>query len=128
MKVFDATKPFGKEAFEKEIKAYVHLEGAWGKLVPKPRFVSEAFGVMFLGMQMAQPAPQDACINDWGMVLDELETKYKFRHLDVFTGERGSDWRNLMTVYDGKGKYHPIVIDLEDYEIFDQVEDSKSVK
>ena len=119
MKVFDATKPFGKEAFEKEIKAYVHLEGAWGKLVPKPRFVSEAFGVMFLGMQMAQPAPQDACINDWGMVLDELETKYKFRHLDVFTGERGSDWRNLMTVYDGKGKYHPIVIDLEDYKIID---------
>jgi len=77
---------------------------------------------------MAQPAPRDACTDDWAMVLDELGTKRKFRHLDVFTGARGSDWQNLMAVCDEKGRYHPIVIGLEDYEICDQVEESKSVK
>lgn len=55
------------------------------------------------------------------MVLDELETKYKFCHLDVFTGEQGSDWQNLMALYDEKGRHNPIVFDLEYYEFFDQV-------
>lgn len=63
LKFFDATKPGGKELSEKEIKVYVRLEGAWGKLVLKPRFVSHAFGLFFLGMQMAQPAPQ-VCLGD----------------------------------------------------------------
>ena len=66
---------------------------------------------------MAQPPPKDACMDDWRNVLDELERKYRFRHLDVWTGERGDDWQNLMVIRDGKGGDRPIVIDLEDYEL-----------
>jgi hypothetical protein len=54
---------------------------------------------------------------DWGKVLNELETKYKFRHLDVWTGERGDEWPNLMIFKDTKGRIRPIMIDLEDYEL-----------
>jgi len=117
VKVFDATKPGGQDAFEKEIKAYLHLEDAWGQLIPEPRLVSFAFGMWFLGMQMARPPPEGARLDDWGKVLDELERKYKFRHLDVWNGERGDDWQNLMVVKDKEGRDRPIVIDLEDYEL-----------
>ena len=27
-----------------------------------------------------------------------LEKTYRFRHLDVWTGERGDDWQNLMVL------------------------------
>lgn len=83
-------------AFEKEIKAYYYLEYAWGELVPEPRFLSFAFGVWFLGMQMARPPAENACMDDWGRELDELERKYKFRHLDIWNGERGDYGQNLM--------------------------------
>ena len=117
VKVFDATKPGGQDAFEKEIKAYLHLEDVWGELVPQPHFVSFAYGAWFLGMQMARHPPKDACLEDWGEVLDTLEQEHKFRHLDVWMGDRGDDWRNLMVIQDQKGRDRPIVIDLEDYEL-----------
>lgn len=117
VKVFDATKPGGQEAFDNEIAAYIHLQDVWGDLVPKPRFVSSAFGARFLGMQMAHAPGDDACPQDWAGVLEKLEKKYRFRHLDVWTGERGADWRNLMVIRDKDGVDHPIVIDLQDYEI-----------
>ena len=117
IKVFDSTKPGGQEAFNKEIAAYIHLQGVWGDLVPRPRFVSSAFGARFLGMQMAHAPGDDACPQDWAGVLEKLEKNYRFRHLDVWTGERGDDWRNLMVIRDKDGVDRPIVIDLEDYEI-----------
>ena len=117
VKVFDATKKGGKEAFDNEIAAYLHLQDAWGKLAPVPKFVSCAFGVHFLDMQMAHDPPGEACSGDWVNVLDELEKKYRFRHLDVWAGERGDKWRNLMMIQDDEGVDHPIVIDLEDHEI-----------
>ncbi|CAB9524249.1 expressed unknown protein [Seminavis robusta] len=74
VKVFDATKPGGQGAFEKEIKAHLHLEDAWGQLIPEPRLVSFAFGMWFLGMQMARPPPEGARLDDWGKVpLDVVE-------------------------------------------------------
>ena len=118
VKIFDATKPGGQEAFDKEIAAYTHLQGAWGKLVAFPKFTSFAFGVWFLGMQMAYPPPVHATSQDWANVLELLEKKYRFRHLDVWTGDRGDDWQNLMVLKDDDGgAVRPIVIDLEDYEI-----------
>lgn len=114
VKIFDATKPGGQEAFDKEVAAYTRLQDAWGEVVPHPKFISHAFGVWFLGMQMAYG---DAISEDWADVLDALEKKHRFRHLDVWTGERGDDWRNLMVLKDGEGVLHPIVIDLEHYEI-----------
>ena len=117
VKIFDATKPGGEEGFDNEIAAYTHLRDAWGKLVPFPKFISFAFGVRFLGMQMAYPPPADARSQDWADVLELLEKKYRFRHLDVWTGERGDDWQNLMVLKDDAGAVRPIVTDLEDYEI-----------
>lgn len=117
IKVFDSTKPGGQEAFNKEVAAYIHLRDVWGNLVPEPRFVSSAFGARFLGMQMAHAPGDGACPQDWAEVLEKLEKKYRFRHLDVWTGERGADWRNLMVIRDKDGVDHPIVIDLQDFEI-----------
>ena len=117
VKIFDATKRGGQEGFDNEIAAYTHLRDAWGKLVPFPKFISFAFGVWFLGMQMAYPPPADARSQDWADVLELLEKKYRFRHLDVWTGERGDDWHNLMVLKDDAGAVRPIVIDLEHYEI-----------
>lgn len=49
VKIFDATKPGGQEAFDKELTAYTHLRDAWGELVPFPKFVSSAFEFVFWG-------------------------------------------------------------------------------
>jgi hypothetical protein len=54
VKVFDTHKKKGMEAFLREIKAYEHLKEAWGNLISTPKFTAEAFGVIFLGMQMAE--------------------------------------------------------------------------
>lgn len=118
VKIFDATKPGGQEAFDKEVAAYTHLRDAWGELVAFPKFTSFAFGVWFLGMQMAYPPPAHATSQDWANVLELLEKNHHFRHLDVWRGERGDEWRNLMVLKDDDGgMVRPIVIDLEDYEI-----------
>jgi hypothetical protein len=79
----------------REIKASEHLKQDWGRLVPTPKFTAEAFGVIFLGMQMAEHPTQSARIEDWDdVVLWELEEKYGFRHLDVNGGERGPFLQN----------------------------------
>lgn len=47
----------GEEGFSKELgAAYKILEKVWGKLVPKPMFLSESIsgGVCFLGLQLGQ--------------------------------------------------------------------------
>jgi hypothetical protein len=117
VKVFDTLKNKGMEAFLREIKAYEHLKEAWGNLVPTPKFTAEAFGVIFLGMQMAERPSQTARVEDWDYTLLELEKKYGFRHLDVDGFGRGPGLHNRMILRDGTGLARPIVIDLEEYEL-----------
>lgn len=61
VKIFDATKAGEQEAFDKEVAAYMHLEQAWEELIPFPKFISLAFGVWFLGMQMASSGQLRPC-------------------------------------------------------------------
>lgn len=46
-KQFVTNKEDGLAASDREIRAYEHLNQAWGKLVPTPRFVSAALGSSF---------------------------------------------------------------------------------
>ena len=117
VKLFDSHKNNAREAFLREILAYKHLAAVWGRLIPIPKFTAEAFGVIFFGMQMAERPPHGAEIQDWDDVLQELEEKYGFRHLDVNGCERGPSFQNRMVLRDPSGCTHPIVIDLEDYEL-----------
>lgn len=119
LKLFDSSKNNGWEAFMHEMEAYEHLGAlgdAWGRLVPTPKFTAEAFGVSFLGMQMAESPSQSDCEEDWDDALFELEQTYGFRHLDVDGSDRGPDCRNRMILRDKTGCRRPIIIDLEEFE------------
>ena len=116
LKLFDTTKPGGSEAFEQEIEGYKHLSSTWGVLIPAPYFVCFAFGVAFLGMQLAESPKAGSHPEEWYSVVEELEEKFRFRHLDVFTGDR-DEMRNLMVLRREDGSEQKVVIDLEEYEL-----------
>jgi hypothetical protein len=120
LKLFDTHKNQGREAFQREMKAYQHLKAAWGRLIPTPKFCAEAFGIVYLGMQLAEPPPPSARIEDWDSVLLKLEEEYGFCHLDVGCRGRGWGLYNRMMLRDDTGELRPIVIDLEDYELVDR--------
>jgi hypothetical protein len=118
LKLFDTHKNHGRQVFWREMKAYQHLKAAWGRLVPTPKFYAEAFGIIYLGMQMAEQPPSSARLEDWDSVLLQLEEEFGFIHLDVDCGDRGLGLYNRMMLRDDEtGELRPIVIDLEEYQL-----------
>ena len=115
VKQFDTWKNDGFNACKREIAAYAHLKEAWGRLVPSPRLLSEAHGVIFLGMQMAEHPPDTAQENEWDEVIDELCRVYSFRHGDL-EGDPRSCPHNRMVIRGPVGT-QPVFVDLEDYEL-----------
>jgi hypothetical protein len=116
VKIFDLTKGSGWKDSLKEIQAYESLKGAWGVLIPTPKFLARACGCVFLGLQMAErPAPNTSS-KQWDGVLRKLEEEYGFRHLDVDSYDRMGKFHNRMVLRDHDGHTRPIIIDLEQYE------------
>lgn len=132
-KVFDTTKGNGLDAFKRETQAYEHLRGAWGRLIPTPRFiVTNTTMVLFLGMDLAEEPTDDDDRECWDGVLEELEADFGFRHLDVDCDLLEAYWRNRMWLANANKteaeEWLPIVVDLEDYELVDHVSQAPNAK
>ena len=74
-------------------------------------------GVWFFGIRLVHDSPRGACLEDWGSVLDELDSVCHFRHLDVMTDEAQAEWTDLKVIRDNSGVSLPVAVDLENYEI-----------
>ena len=117
VKLFDTNKGNGWEAFWREIATYNALQEAWGRLVPRPQFIAEAFVVYFLGLQKSEPPPENTPVEEWDSVLEELEKPYGFYHLDMEPPGRNPFHNRMMLRDKDTDRLQPIVIDLEDYEL-----------
>lgn len=86
VKQFDITKNF--RSYEREVLAYKQLESVWGKLVPKPELISASpsGNVRYLGMTLGTSPEGGVGEDEFLEKIYELETRFKFRHLDVFSG------------------------------------------
>jgi hypothetical protein len=82
VKQFDLSKNF--QCYEREVKAYKHLgKTAWGKFVPKPKFIasSQSGMVRFLGLELGTPV-EDYYKSGVGIILTQLDIVYNFTYLD----------------------------------------------
>jgi hypothetical protein len=115
LKQFDVGKD-GIEGFENEIAAYERTEEVWGKLVPKPYFVSEtpSGGVKLLGLQLGSSI-DDSLVDgnemwkQWQQAHAVLEHDYGIRHNDAESG------RNSILIDDGQGHQQLAIIDFESW-------------
>jgi hypothetical protein len=112
VKLFDMIKDY--KWFEREVKAYEHLEKVWGELVPRPYFISEMYGgvIAVLGMQLGRDPNTDDkhFYRERARLFSKLLHDYGFDHLDT---DRG----NVIYIRDGKGKERLVAMDLESHEI-----------
>jgi hypothetical protein len=115
LKQFDLSKGGGPR-FQSEASAYSRLREAWGKLVPRPLFLSESVSgnVTFLGLQLGRPfADIDGKllprIDD---LLEQIRQLYGIQLLDAC---------NLNFIYlpSEDGTEALAAIDLEDHELVD---------
>lgn len=111
LKQFDIRKD-GEDGFQKELVAYARTQAAWGKLVPKPFFVSEtpSGGVKLLGLQlgrnMNKSEVEDPDIgNQCNVALDTLRDEYGIDHNDPGNA--------IMLKSDGRDRV--AIIDFEDW-------------
>jgi hypothetical protein len=118
LKQFDLSKG-GEPRFQAEATAYAKLQPAWGKLVPKPLFISESASgnVTFLGLQLGRALTHADVVSGPSMqsLVEEILQSYGVQLLDV---------RDLNFVFLPRqdGTEGLAVIDLEDHELvaFDQ--------
>jgi hypothetical protein len=111
MKQFDIGK-LGDAPYRKEISAYIRLQDAWGKLVPKPIFLSESpsGGVKFLGLQLGRMPNEFDDLAGWDQILRSLKQEYGIRHNDA-------EERNMIFIADSvTGVERMVAIDLEDWD------------
>jgi hypothetical protein len=111
VKVFDIYKDY--EWFEKEVRAYDHLQAVWGILVPKPHFISNMSGaVALLGMQLGRDPNSDdkGFAEEHACLFSKLLQDHDFDHLDT---DRG----NVIYIPDDQGKERLVAMDLEHHEI-----------
>jgi len=114
VKRFDMIKDY--KCFEREVKAYEHLEKVWGELVALPYFISEMYGgvIAVLGMQLGRDPNTDDknFYKERARLFSKLLHHYGFDHLDT---DRG----NVIYISDGQGKERLVAMDLESHEIRD---------
>jgi len=114
VKRFDMIKDY--KWFEREVKAYEHLQKVWGELVPRPYFISEMYGgvIAVLGMQLGRDPNTDDenYYEERDRLFSKLLHDYDFDHLDT---DRG----NVIYIPDGQGKERLVAMDLESHEIRD---------
>jgi hypothetical protein len=117
LKQFDVRTPTGQSAYDTELLAYSRLQDAYGKLVPKPMFLSESpsGGVQFLALQMGRGVragnstdEKIAHMSFRESLLDKLRNKYGIRHNDPH--------HNFVILQNKAGKDHLAMIDFEDWE------------
>ena len=117
LKQFDIRKD-GLKRFENEIAAYLRLEKVWGKLVPRPYFISEApsGGVKLLGLQLGSSiddslVDRSAMWEQWQQAHAVLEQNYGIRHNDAENG------RNTIFIDDGTGSHRQLaIVDFESWD------------
>jgi len=109
VKQFDLSKNF--ESYENEVKAYMHLEGAWGELVPTPKFIAQSPSgmVRFLGLQKGR-IPDGDVDGKFNILIRTLKTEYHFQPLDYSHG------RNCILVDGDNEQEKLLIIDLELWE------------
>ena len=116
LKQFDVRKD-GIEGFAYEVAAYERTEPVWGKLVPKPYFLSEtpSGGVKLLGLQLGSSI-DDSIVDgeemwkEWQQAHAVLEHDFGIRHNDSESG------RNSILIGDGLGHQQLAIIDFESWE------------
>lgn len=111
LKQYDLHKG-GYAAFHKELAVYKHLEDAWGRLTPEPKFVSESpsGGIQYLGLELGRdPSGSDYSSKEWSAVLHSLEHDYGVQHYDA-------DRCNGLIITRG-GQDRLVAIDFEDCKI-----------
>ena len=115
LKQFDVGKD-GVEPFEEEIAAYKRLEEVWGKLVPRPYFVSESpsGGVKLLGLELGSSIDDfsfegSELWRQWQEAHAVLEHDYGIRHNDAESG------RNSILI-DCQGHSRLAIIDFESWD------------
>ena len=115
MKQFDSGKD-GKERFENELKAYNRTKRVWGRLVPRPYFVSESLSgsVKLLGIQLGseidESCDSDRVFLEWKKAHETLEREFGIRHNDAEGG------KNSILIQDGKGSWNVAIIDFESWQ------------
>jgi hypothetical protein len=110
VKQFDLFKNF--DSHQREVEAYKYLKGAWGKLIPEPKFIgaSRSGMVRFLGLQKGT-SPEGDINAELNKVLATLRKEYNFTHLDSSYG------RNAIYVQgDNRNTRKLLVVNLEDWE------------
>lgn len=115
LKQFDVGK-HGVAGFEHELAAYYRTRPAWGKLVPRPYFLSEtpSGGVKLLGLQLGREVARsdteekkNEMLLQWKAALDRLEIQYCVQQNDA-------EGRNAIIVkHDDHDR--AVVIDFEDW-------------
>jgi hypothetical protein len=115
LKQFDLSKG-GEPRFQSEATSYFKLQEAWGKLVPRPFFLSESASgkVTFLGMQLGRDVTKADDLS-WPRVeilCEKIHQRYGIRLLDV----RGA---NFVFLPGEDGTEELAAIDLEDHEQVD---------
>ena len=102
--------------FQKELMAYERTRDVWGKLVPKPYFISESpsGGVMLLGLQlgrrMTDSEREDPDIRKRSnLILRFLRKKYGIQHNDPAP-------RNAIMLEIEEGHDQVVIIDFENWD------------
>jgi hypothetical protein len=111
MKQFDMGKG-GDTPYRREIAAYMRLRDAWGKLVPKPMFLSESPSgwVKFLGLQLGRMPNEFDDLGERYQILRSLKQEYGVRHNDA-------EGRNMIFIADSvTGVERMVAIDFEDWD------------